>query len=280
MGKGPYMSFIKYFAKNWIPPAIIRMFRHLCRRGIWFEGDYESWEEAMAKCSGYDADNILSKVLEATLKVKRGEAAFERDSVLFDEIEYSWPVLTGLMWAAARNGGKLNVLDFGGALGSSYYQNRKFLQSLSEVKWNVVEQEHYVEAGRKHIADEELHFYKTIEECLQENQPNVILLSSVIQYLKSPIEILNQLKIVNADCLHINRTPFSDSDEDKLVIQNVSDSIYEASYPIWIFSLSKFEHELSLSWNVVTKSISPEAYVRTKNGFNFSFQDMLLERKL
>ena len=106
------------------------------------------------------------------------------------------------------------------------------------------------------------------------------MLSSVIQYLKSPIEILNQLKTANADCFLIDRTPFCDSDEDKLVIQNVPDSIYEASYPMWIFSLSKFEHELSLSWNVVAKSISPEAYVRTKNGFNFSFQCMLLERKL
>jgi putative methyltransferase (TIGR04325 family) len=274
------MSVIKYFAKNWMRPGIIRMLRLLCRRGIRFEGDYESWEEALAKCSGYDADNILSKVLEATLKVKRGEAVFERDSVLFDEIEYAWPLLSGLMWAAARDEGRLNVLDFGGSLGSSYFQNGKFLQHLSEVRWNVVEQEHYVEAGRKHIADEQLRFYKTIEECLQENQPNVILLSSVIQYLKSPIEILNQLKIVNADCLLIDRTPFSDSDEDKLVVQNVPASIYEASYPMWIFSLSKFEHELSVSWKVVAKNISSEAYVRTKNGFNFSFQGMLLERKL
>ena len=73
------------------------------------------------------AQDILDKVLAATLKVKQGQAVFERDSVLFDEIEYSWPLLAGLMWAAASNGGKLNVLDFGGALGSSYYQNRKFL---------------------------------------------------------------------------------------------------------------------------------------------------------
>jgi putative methyltransferase (TIGR04325 family) len=38
-------------------------------------------------------------------------------------------------------------------LGSSYFQNRKFLQSLPDVRWNVVEQPHYVDAGRKYIEE-------------------------------------------------------------------------------------------------------------------------------
>ena len=59
---------------------------------------------------------ILGKVLEATLKVKNGEAVYERDLVLFDHIEFYWPVLSGLMWVAARNNGRLNVLDYGGTL--------------------------------------------------------------------------------------------------------------------------------------------------------------------
>ena len=274
------MSKLKEFARDWLPPVVVRLFQKRRSSGLFFEGNFASWEAANAHCTGYDKQDILDKVLAATLKVKLGKAVFERDSVLFDEIEYSWPLLAGLMWAAASNGGKLNVLDFGGALGSSYYQNRKFLQSLLDVKWNVVEQAHFVDAGRKHIADEQLRFYKTIKECLQDTRPNVILLSSVIQYLKSPNEILNLLKIVNADCLLIDRTPFSELDTDKLVVQNVPASIYKASYPMWIFSRSKFESELLMNWNLVAKNISPEGSAQTKNGFNFSFQGMLLERKL
>ena len=274
------MSRLKEFARDLLPPVVVRLLQKRRSGGLCFEGDFASWEEANAHCTGYDAKDILDKVLAATLKVKRGEAVFERDSVLFDEIEYSWPVLAGLMWAAARNGGKLNVLDFGGALGSSYFQNRNFLQSLTDVKWNVIEQSHYVEAGCKHIEDEQLRFYKTIEECLIENQPNVILLSSVAQYLKSPSEIISALQIESADCLIIDRTPFSDSKEDKLVIQNVPASIYKASYPMWIFSQSKFELELSANWNMVARNISPEGGVRTMSGFDFSFQGLLLERKL
>ena len=45
--------------------------------------------------------------------MKNGEAVYERDSVLFDEIQYSWGLLAGLQKAALENDGKLCVLDFG-----------------------------------------------------------------------------------------------------------------------------------------------------------------------
>ena len=277
------MNALKALARDWLPPAVVRLIR---RRqdtqqdgGLRFEGDFASWEEASAQCTGYDAEDILAKVLTVTLKVKRGEAACERDSVLFAEIEYAWPVLAGLMWAAARNGGRLNVLDFGGALGSSYFQNRKFLQTLPEVRWNVVEQSHYVEAGRKHIQDEQLRFYQTIEECLSENRPNLILLSSVLQYLKSPIELIHKLKMVGATCLIVDRTPFSVNMKDKLVLQKVPVAIYAASYPMWIFSLSKFKQHLEENWRLVASNLSPEGYAQTTNGVEFSFQGLLLESR-
>ena len=271
------MSSLRIFLEDCVPPIILRIMRQMRGNGILFQGDYASWEEAAAKCCGYDAEHILAKVLDATLKVKRGEAAFERDSVVFDEIAYAWPVLASLMWAAARNGGVLNVLDFGGALGSSYFQNRKFLQALPEVRWNVVEQAHYVQEGQEHIQDEHLRFYLTIDACLAESQPNVVLLSSVLQYLESPDEIISLLTTVGANSLIIDRTPFSLSEADKLVIQHAPASICAASYPMWIFSLLKFEQSLADNWYKVASNLSPEGYARTTSGLEFSFRGMLLE---
>jgi putative methyltransferase (TIGR04325 family) len=239
------MRRLKEFARDWLPPVVVRLLQQRRSSGLCFEGDFASWEEASAHCTGYDAQDILDKVLAATLKVKHGEAVFERDSVLFDEIEYSWPVLTGLMWAAARNDGKLNVLDFGGALGSSYYQNRKFLQSLHEVKWNVVEQPHYVEAGRKHIQDEQLRFYKTIKECLVENYPNVILLSSVMQYLPTPFDTLSDFWKIKAGTLIFDRTSFSLTNQDTIRLQHVPADICEATYPCHTFSEDNFRKLVS-----------------------------------
>ncbi len=271
------MTSLRTFIKDWIPPIALNAVRQMRGGGIVFEGDYLNWEEAAAKCSGYDAENILAKVLAATLKVKNGEAAFERDSVLFDKIEYAWPVLSGLMWAASRNSGVLNVLDFGGALGSSYFQNRKFLKDLPEVRWNVVEQAHYVEAGQKHIQDKHLRFYPTIDACLEENQPNVVLLSSVLQYLLCPEEIIHRISRIGANCLIIDRTPFCDAQEDKLLIQHVPSSIYKASYPMWIFSKHKFLHVVKDEWITIASNLSPEGHVCSATGIEFSFEGFLLE---
>lgn len=246
------MTAFKSLVLDWLPPAMARWVRQRRGGGIRFEGEFATWEEAASRCTGYDAKGILDKVLEATLKVKRGEAAFERDSVLFEEIEYSWPMLAALMWAAARNGGKLNVLDFGGALGSSYFQNRAFLQPLPEVRWSVVEQAHYVEAGTAHIQDKQLRFYKTIEECLSENRPNVILLSSVLQYLESPKSWINELKMVGADIVIIDRAIVNASDCDTIFVQRVPSVIYSASYPCF-----------SLSENRLINAVSPDYVLKS-----------------
>jgi len=231
------MTALKELAQEWLPPVAIRWFKTI-RHGSEnrFEGPFATWEEARAKCTGYDATEILARVLASTLKVKRGEAAFERDSVVFTDTEYAWPVLAGLMWAAARSRGRLNVLDFGGALGSSYFQNYKFLQTLPDVRWSIVEQHHYVEAGKAQIQNEHLRFYQTIEECLSENEPKVILLSSVLQYLPSPSSVLLELNKVNADAIVIDRTIVNQSTFDRVYVQHVPASIYTANYPCWSLS--------------------------------------------
>jgi putative methyltransferase (TIGR04325 family) len=230
---------IKNFLKDIIPPIIVRALRVRQSHSIWFEGPCASWEEASVKCSGYDAPDILKKVLDATLKVNRGEAAYERDSVPFDEVEYTWPVLAGLMGGAARNGGALNVLDFGGALGSSYFQHRKFLETLPEVRWNIVEQPHYVGAGKTHVEDKHLRFYSTIDACLAVNQPNVVLLSSVLQYLPDIIDLVTQIKQIAAPILILDRTIVNDSGEDRIYIQHVPSTIYQATYPCRSLSQAK-----------------------------------------
>ena len=171
----------------------------------------------------------------------------------------------------------MNVLDFGGALGSHYFQNRQFLHDLSEIRWNVVEQSHYVLAGQEHIQSDHLRFYSSIDDCLAESQPNVILLSSVLQYLQSPDEIISLLEGVGASALIIDRTPFSASAIDRLAIQNVPASICSASYPMWIFSNAKFEKKLAKNWNMITRTLSPEGCLHTTDGLEFCFQGMLLE---
>lgn len=229
------MGNLKRLIRDWIPPIALSLVRRLYT-GHGYFGNYPNWDEARRASSGYDAEHILEKVKDALLKVKRGEAVYERDSVLFDRIEYSWPVLAGLLWIASKNENRLNALDFGGSLGSSYFQNRKFLSHLKEFRWNVVEQPHFVRCGRENFQDETLQFYASIEECLYDNNPTVLILSSVLSYLENVDEILASMLDQDFPYIIIDRTAFVTEGEDRLTVQRVPSRIYEASYPCRFFN--------------------------------------------
>lgn len=224
------------------PPFMLAFCRKILKKG--FQGDYPSWQEALDAAGGYDAPTILQRVREAAFKVKRGEAVFERDSVCFDHEEYRWPTLACLLRVATENQGRLSVLDFGGSLGSFYFQHRKHFQSLNEVRWAVVEQPHYVACGRKEFQDDVLQFYETVEECLTEGTVDVVLCSSVLEYLEKPYEMLSNLVNSGAPYILLDRTPFIAGEKDRLTVQHVPPSIYSASYPAWFFSRQHFLGEV------------------------------------
>jgi putative methyltransferase (TIGR04325 family) len=218
-----------------------RLFRRSRRaQNIAFDGDYTSWESAAQNSAGYDSEIILKKSCDALLRVKNGAAAYERDSVLFDKIEHSFPVLAGLLRAAQANGGSLCVVDFGGALGTSFFQCRSFLATVKKLEWLVVEQKSHVTCGRKYFASEQLHFHNTIDECVAGYRPNALLASSVLQYLPQPYETLKELFGHRISHVIFDRTPFLSSGRERLTVQHVPESIYPASYPAWFFNESKF----------------------------------------
>jgi putative methyltransferase (TIGR04325 family) len=237
----------KGFLKSLLPPIIVSVFRKKEKKqpktpGFW-SGDYKSWEAAKQHCTGYDSKLILEKCKAALLKVKRGEVVYERDSVIFDNIEYSWGLLAGLERAALENDGKLCVLDFGGSLGSSYYQNKGFLSPVTDLQWCIVEQPHFVNCGRENFEDVQLKFYHTIEECMEKHSPDVLLLSSVLQYLEQPYEWIEKFIALQIPFIILDRTAFIQHEKDILTVQRVPKEIYEASYPAWFFApavISKF----------------------------------------
>jgi putative methyltransferase (TIGR04325 family) len=212
--------------------------------GLGLAGDYGSWDDALA-ATGYDDESILEKTRIAALAAKHGEAAFERDSVVFERPEYAWPLLAALMWVAARNKGRLSVLDFGGSLGSSYFQHRVFLERLDSVHWVVVEQPAHVRVGRREFADERLRFCATIDEAAAESPPDVIVLSSVLQYLERPHEVLSALLGLECEHMVLDRTTVWDDQRDRLCVQTVAPAIYDASYPCWVFSEARLDAELA-----------------------------------
>ncbi len=232
----------KQAKKNMIRVSLKKIYRSIfpvTKKYGWF-GNYKSWDEAMKHSKGYNAENILEKVKHAVLKVKNGEAVYERDSVLFEEIQYSQPLLDAFKLIADEYNLSLNVIDFGGSLGSSYFQYRNFLSHLKSLTWNVVEQNHFVACGNEFIQDDHLKFYNSIDDALKNNPAQVIFLSSVLQYLEMPYARINDFLNYNFKYIIIDRTAFIDGEKDRLTVQKVPPEIYNASYPAWFFSESKF----------------------------------------
>lgn len=222
------------------------------RHGHEYSGSYEHWADAVAASGGYDAELILHKVAEAVKKVQSGEAVYERDSFLFARAEYAWPLLASLMWIAAQEGGKLNLLDFGGSLGSTYFQHRRFLKDL-DVTWSIVEQKHFVEYGKIHVADDRLHFYDAISSCLKEQKPSAVLFSGVLQYLEKPYEVLEEIIVSRVKCIVIDRTPFLTEGNDLLTVQESNPLIFRASYPCWFLSIERLKQTVCPSYDLIAE---------------------------
>lgn len=205
-----------------------------------FAGDYVAWDEAVRRSTGYASPVILERTCASLLRVKRGEPVFERDSVLFDTPQHSFPMLAALLRAAVIEQGRLSVADVGGSLGSSYFQCREFLRAVPTVEWSVIEQPEYVRCGRERFEDGELSFSDTIDECVARRQPNALLMSGVLQYLPEPYAALEQLLEVRIRHVIVDRTAFLATDRDRLTVQTVPEWIYPASYPAWFLSETKF----------------------------------------
>ncbi len=229
---------MKKIIKSLIPPILLDTIKKIKSNKYGWKGDYQTWEEAQNDATGYDTDKILQTVKASLLKVKSGEAVYERDSVIFEEIQYSWQLLTGLMFCSAKMGGVLKVVDFGGSLGSTYYQNKKFLDRLDDVSWSIVEQKHFVDVGKEEFEDDRLKFFYSVNECIKKEKSNILLLSSVLQYIEKPYELLDDILKNDLKYILIDRTPFSKVNE-KITLQIVPPNIYEASYVCRIFDETK-----------------------------------------
>jgi putative methyltransferase (TIGR04325 family) len=233
----------------------------------------------MSASEGYSACTILDRAVQATRKVKDGQAAFERDGIVFPMMEANLSLVGALKRAAARYG-RWHVLDFGGALGSTYFQSREYASASVPVKWAIVEQPAHVEAGMREFASEELSFYRTIDEACSDAAYEVLLLSGVIQYLPDPHDFLDMVLKRQFPFVIIDRVPLMINGTTRLTVQHVPKRIYPASYPSWFFSerdiLRRFKqsYERVSVWPALDRH-HPEGGRAEYKGFLFELRNEL-----
>lgn len=233
---------LKVLIKKNIPKFILNILKNINvenNQKIKWIGFYNNWSSALKLTSGYDSIEILENCKKSLTEVKEGRAIYERDSILFKEIEYSWGLVSFLLKSIIENK-SLDILDFGGSLGSSYYQNKNIFPSNTIIKWSIVEQKLFVECGKKNFENDILKFYYTIEECLKERNPKIVLLSSVLQYLENPFNLISEINSMNEiKYIVIDRTSFIKNNYHKICIQQNIDTELKGSYPTWFFNRNK-----------------------------------------
>lgn len=264
------MAHLRLGLKAFIPPVLLGLIRRARPRAVSFAGDYPTWEAAKLDATGYESEEILERVVGATRKVVAGEAAYERDSFVFDRIEYAWPLLASLLQVALESR-SLRVIDFGGALGSTWWQNRKYLGRLNgiEVAWRVVEQEHFVSAGNQEFRNGSLSFHRTITEA-GEHGVDVVLAASSLCYVAEPKSLIREIEAVRCRYLIIDRLPMSFGDRDRIALQTVAPPIYDASYPVRLFTEKTLLENLLGRWRVIEKwvcDLQPDPSVTCRGFF-------------
>ncbi len=254
----------------------------LCRQFIYpkryFDDSFLSWEEAKNKSSGYQADDILEKVVNAFLESQKKYDSYERDSVVFNDGQINWPLVAMIYWYITHYSKEVKILDFGGSLASQYFQNQKFLK-VSNLKWLIIEQENFVAKANEIVKNNSISFHSNFIECLNSEKPNFALFGSSLQYLEKPYEILELLKYQDLKVLILDRIPTHQESKDIVTVQTVPRSIYKASYPSWIFSESKMKNFLSRDFDLLSIYDSIGGRQQTKKGLNFSWKGYIYIRK-
>jgi putative methyltransferase (TIGR04325 family) len=216
-------------------------------------GRFDSWAQAKGDSLGYQDPKIAAQVALGAGTVLAGKAVYERDSVTFSSREYSFPVATALLWAASRWRGTLKVLDFGGGLGTSFFQNKPFMAWMSRIEWAIVEQQTFVEQGQRLFKHDQLCFHSSVEEGLQGVTPQLALLSSSLQYVENPYNVLTAIVSARVEMVVIDRTLFYGDLSDCVTRQHVPAEIFPATIPTWIFSEQRLVEFMEADYRLVSR---------------------------
>jgi putative methyltransferase (TIGR04325 family) len=250
------LAALKSLVQLFIPPIVLKLFfrkNKVTKNTILFQKTSLQWNDALNQTSGYASDDILIRCRDALLKVKNGEFPYERDSVLFKERELFFPLLSALFYVSLKKEKILNLIDFGGSLGSTYYQNKDELKEAGiGINWKIVEQDNFVKCGKDNFENQELKFYYTVDEAFLDKGGDICMFGSVLPYVENPYSLLEQIYQKKIEYIIIDRTMFLDIDnEDILTIQTVSENVGKAAYPTWFLSLSKFLSFIKIRYRII-----------------------------
>jgi len=251
---------------------VFKFFRSFFYFFKYYSGPYKTWTIAKKKSAGYHDKTIINKVRASSLVAKNSKSKFEIDSLIFSKPHRNI-FFEKLLIDLAKKRKKINIIDFGGSLGSTYYRYKDIFNK-KKIKWSIIEQKAFVKIGKKEFKDKSLNFYYNLEEALEQKNEliDVFLLSSSLQYINDYKNLINKIKKLNIEYLIILKTPMNLSYKNKIFVEKVPKEIYGTSYSSWIFSKKKLLNSFS-NFNLIhNKIVDPRI-------FSIYFHDLFFKRK-
>ena len=241
---------------------MINLIKKFIRKKIYYKGPYKNWEIAKANSVGYDANEIFEKVRKSALHVKNTKNCYERDSIISYEINFDEYLLKIFQNYSDKKNKTINILDFGGSLGSLYFKYKNEIKN--KFNWSIIEQKKFVIEGKKNFQNNELNFFDNIEEYKNIFLPDIIIASSSLQYLEKYRELLKDMLNLRPDYIIILKTPFSKKKFDEIYVQKPGRNIYKSTYPSWILSYESFLNIFSRKYTLEEKKITKPEIFRLK----------------
>jgi len=222
-----------------------------------WSGNYPDWNAAQRACCHSLLEGQRRAYEQALTEVLEGRALFERDSLLQHHPVTCWPLLFALRDLQAQGTTTPTVLDFGGGLGSVYFQHRAWWGPNNPIRWNVVELPEIAAVGRRRIDDRQLRFFDSLAEATRDHPPDLILAVGVLPMVPDPDALLVDLASLNARWTHVDRCPVTTQRNHNLITrQVVPRSIYESESPFWFFSHDRLVQQLTTHFEIAGKSTS------------------------
>lgn len=228
--------YLPSFIKRLIPNKLKSIYYNFKFSNVKFAGPFKNWNEANINSSGYQNKDYFNKVLRNILFSMDIDNIYERDS----ELVYDKKCPLRIINFINRNfKNKLKVIDFGGSLGSFFFQNKSKIKSKS-IKWAIYEQKSLSKIGKKFITHKNIFFLNKMIE-IKRLKPHVVLFSSVLEYLHNPKKHINDLlKIKSIRFVIIDRLLISNSNIDEIYVQKNPKKYFSMNYPCRIFSKRNF----------------------------------------
>lgn len=222
-----------------------------------WSGNYPDWETAVRSCRTISLEGQRRAYERALAEVLAGHALFERDSLLQHRPLTCWPLMLALRDLEACGISPPTVLDYGGGLGSVYFQHRDWWSADRPVTWNVVELPEVAASGQRLIQDPQLNFFDSLEETVQQQPPDLIVAAGVISMVPDPVALLDMFASLGARWVFLDRIPITHRQGQNLITRQVVPRwIYESESPFWFFDESWWLHALASRFEIVGQSLS------------------------